>query len=161
MNYYQSVSRRNKSVGRWFLPLIVLFVVLLDQASKSLISYYLNNFQSIPVIPDIFHLTLIHNTGIAFGMFHGGSKLLLTVIIIGVSFLFYLAYKMRNETPIFKLGLGFVLGGAVGNLIDRLTCGSVIDFLDFRIWPVFNLADSFITIGVGILILTVLLGRKS
>lgn len=126
-----------------------------------MITYLMADYQSIPVIANVFHLTLIHNTGIAFGLFHGGSKFLLGAILIGVVILFYLAYKMRNESMVFRLSLGFILGGAIGNLIDRLTQRAVIDFLDFRIWPVFNLADSFITVGVFILIISILKGHRA
>lgn len=143
----------------WFLPLIVLLVVCLDQASKSCMMYFLRSAESLPVIPNIFSLTLVHNTGIAFGFFHGGSKWLLPAIFLGISILVYLTFKMRNEPLLFRLSFGLVLGGAIGNVIDRLTQGAVIDFLDFHVWPVFNLADSFITVGVSILILLILKGK--
>ncbi len=145
----------------WFLPLIVLLVIAVDQASKAVALYTLNEYETIPLIPNFFHLTLVHNTGIAFGLFHGGSKLLLLAILAGILILFFLAVKMRNESILHRLCLGFILGGAVGNLIDRLTRGAVIDFLDFRIWPVFNLADSFITVGVIILIFSIIKTRKT
>lgn len=151
----------SRVASSWFLPLVVLLVVCLDQASKAIMMYYLRDFESIPVIPNFFYLTLVHNTGIAFGFFHGGSRLLLAAIFIGILFLLYLTFKMRNESLVFRLSFGFVLGGAIGNLIDRLTQGAVIDFLDFRVWPVFNLADSFITVGVAILILSVLKGKRA
>ena len=144
-------------ISSWFLPLVVLLVICLDQASKAIMMYYLRDFESIPVIPNIFYLTLVHNTGIAFGLFHGGSKILLAAIFIGILILFFLTFKMRNESFTFRLCFGFILGGAIGNLIDRLTQGAVIDFLDFRVWPVFNLADSFITIEVFVLILIFLM----
>jgi len=150
-----------RSPSVWFLPLIVFLVIAIDQASKSCITYWMGNFDSIPVIQGIFNLTLVHNTGIAFGLFHGGSKILLAAILIGIVILFWFAFKLRNESVVFRLALGFILGGAIGNLIDRLTQGAVVDFLDFRIWPVFNLADSFITVGVFILIITILKGKRA
>ena len=146
----------HKIASSWFLPLIALFVICIDQASKSLMLYNLKDLESIPMIPNVFHLTLVHNTGIAFGLFNGGSRGLLAAICIGIGILFFLAFKMRNEPLVFRLSLGFILGGAIGNLIDRMTQGAVIDFLDFRVWPVFNMADSFITVGVFILILTII-----
>lgn len=123
--------------------------------------YYLRDTESLPVISNIFHLTLVRNTGIAFGFFHGGSKWLLAAIFLGILVLFYLTFQMRNELLMFRLSFGFVLGGALGNVIDRMTQGAVIDFLDFRIWPVFNLADSFITVGVSILVLLILKGKRA
>ena len=147
-------------MSSWFLPLVTFLVVLLDQTSKFYLLGWLRDYQSISVIPNVFHLTLVHNTGIAFGLFHGGSPLLLAAIIIGICVLIYISFKMRNEPALFRLSFGFVLGGAIGNLIDRLVRGAVVDFLDFRVWPVFNVADSFISIGVGLLILN-MLGKKN
>ncbi|MBI4398073.1 MAG: signal peptidase II [Candidatus Omnitrophica bacterium] len=139
----------------WFLPLVAVLVLCLDQASKAVVLYFLSDHQSVPVIPQIFYLTLVRNTGIAFGFFHGGSPLLFAAIVVGILVLSLLAFSMRSESFSRRLALGFILGGAVGNLTDRLTRGAVVDFLDFRIWPVFNVADSLITVGVGILIITI------
>ena len=147
-------------MSSWFLPLVSLFVVLADQTSKLYLLARLNDYQSIPVIPNIFHLTLVRNTGIAFGLFHGGSPVLLAAILLGIFILAYLSFKMRRESVLFRLSFGFILGGAIGNLIDRLVRGAVVDFLDFRIWPVFNVADSFITIGVGLLMINILFCRS-
>lgn len=142
------------------IVLIGILVVIADQLSKLFLSRVLLLNESIPIIKNIFHLTLIHNTGIAFGVLKGNSKIILVVTIIGLGLIVYslkkdlLASKHSlNPKALFikKLSIGFIFGGAVGNMIDRLRLGYVIDFLDFRIWPVFNLADSFITIGAVIL----------
>lgn len=146
---------------QWLLPFVVVLVVLLDQISKWIVILSLLENQSIAMIPGFFHLTLIHNKGIAFGLFHEGAWLLLAAIFLGILVLIFLAYKTRQESFLFRMSFAFVLGGAIGNLIDRLARGAVVDFLDFRIWPVFNLADSFITVGVFILIVTLLKGRHA
>ncbi len=101
-----------------------------------------------PVLPGIFHLTLIHNTGVAFGLLKGSGLLVtLGTLALILWLCWFLARGSAFKGPLFTLGVGLVLGGAIGNLIDRLRVGAVIDFLDFRIWPVFNVADSCITIG--------------
>ena len=101
-----------------------------------------------PILPNVFHLTLVHNTGVAFGLMRN-SGLLVTIGTIGVILFFcwFLARGAALQGKLFGFSSSLILGGAIGNLIDRLRVGAVIDFLDFRIWPVFNLADSCITVG--------------
>ncbi|MFC1646310.1 signal peptidase II [Candidatus Omnitrophota bacterium] len=148
---------------------IGILVVVLDQLSKLIFSRILPFNYSIPVIENIFHLTLIHNTGIAFGALRGNSKTILIVTLIGLGLIVYslrkdllnLKYSLSPNTLfIRKLAIGFIIGGAIGNMIDRIRLGYVIDFLDFRIWPVFNLADSFITIGAVILFWNLFISDK-
>lgn len=102
-------------------------------------------------------MTLVHNTGIAFGLFRDQGLLFIIVPIIAVVILLvYNIYYYRQTGSLSKLyilGFSLILGGAIGNLIDRLTLGYVIDFIDLRVWPVFNVADSAITIGTIIIIL--------
>lgn len=139
--------------------LICILVIVFDQLSKVVLSSILTLNQSISIINNCFHLTLIHNTGIAFGMLKGSSNIILIVTIIGLILIArslkndFLKDNLVNKKVLFirKVAIGFILGGAIGNMIDRFRVGYVIDFLDFRIWPVFNLADSFITIGAVIL----------
>ena len=104
-----------------------------------------------PLLPGVLHLTYVQNTGAAFGLFRGcaGLFIALAVVIAGwVS----VELSQRPHPTLGRVGLSLILGGAVGNLIDRARLGSVIDFIDLRVWPVFNLADSAITIGVGLLL---------
>jgi len=103
---------------------------------------------SIPVLNNILHITLVRNTGAAFGIFSSYPHLFVVAAVIAAGFvLFFLVWRraLLNNTEI--IALCFVLGGTLGNLTDRLRVGYVIDFIDFRVWPVFNVADSFITIG--------------
>ena len=107
---------------------------------------------STPVIKNIFHITVIENTGAAFGILHGKTTLL---IFAGVIFMLVFLLFMKNEekkTLMFNISCGLILGGALSNLYDRIFLGFVIDYIDLRIWPVFNLSDSCITVGAFLLI---------
>lgn len=133
---------------------ISLAVFILDQASKYLIMANMTLGQSIPVITDIFHITYIRNPGAAFGLMAHRTSFFIAVsilVVLGIIF-FYKKYggKVKGTLPV---TLGLIAGGAMGNLADRVRFGEVIDFLDFRIWPVFNLADSAIVIGAGLLMI--------
>jgi|TARA_Y100000310_G_C20532196_1_gene739058 signal peptidase II len=124
-----------------------LLAVLVDQVSKFLISSNLSLNKSVPIINKVFHLTYIQNTGAGFGILKDQTFLLVLVSIMVIGFILYYITTIGNDRKL-QILVGIVLGGTVGNLIDRLAYGSVIDFLDFRIWPIFNFADSFVTIGV-------------
>lgn len=140
--------------------IVALMIFLLDQATKHVALQALKLGESVPVIQSVFHLTLVRNEGIAFGYFdHFGIWL---VILIAVCIAVLLIYSLRlpGQDVYHRLAYGLVLGGAVGNLMDRVRFGHVVDFLDFRIWPVFNVADTFITIGVSLLILSVMKGSS-
>ena len=108
-------------------------------------------YDSIPIIPPVFYLTYIQNPGAAFGMMarQTGFFILTTILIIVVTLFFY---RKILQSTLLQLEIGLIIGGALGNLIDRIRFKQVVDFLDFRIWPVFNLADTAILIGVGLLI---------
>ena len=129
-----------------FIPLISFFVILLDQLTKYLTSRYMQLNQSIPLINKILHLTYIQNTGAGFGILKGWNTLLIFISLIVIGIILFNLDKIIKEKSIY-LPIALVLGGAVGNLIDRIFFGYVIDFIDFRIWPAFNVADSAITIG--------------
>ncbi len=136
--------------------LVIAFVTFLDQFTKFLALRYLPDGDTVPVIDNIFHLTLVHNRGIAFGFFRDHPQLLFALITVSLLFLFIWGMRMREGTAAHRIGLALILGGAFGNWLDRLRHGAVIDFLDFRIWPVFNGADSAITIGVAIFVFLIL-----
>ena len=134
-------------------------VVVIDQFTKFLALSWLKPKGSIHLIPGIFHLTFVENTGIAFGFFQGHPEVLSYVIMASVLCLLCGSWFLRNQKVAERVAYGFIVGGAAGNLIDRVRFQHVIDFLDFRIWPVFNGADSFITIGVCLFIYFALRGR--
>ncbi|MFX4261454.1 signal peptidase II [Pelotomaculum propionicicum] len=130
---------------------IILAVLLVDQGTKAAVQMLMYQGESISVLPPVFYLTYIMNPGAAFGILPNQKALFITtglLLVIGV----LAGYrKMPPEKKILRNGLGLVLGGALGNLVDRLRFGRVVDFLDFRVWPVFNLADTAIFIGVCLL----------
>ncbi len=134
------------------------FIVFSDQLTKFLIKQNFQLNQSIPIIKNILHLTYVTNTGSAFGLFKelNWFFVLFSVIVI-IAIFYYIKNIIKNE-KFLQLAVGLLLGGTIGNLIDRIAYGAVIDFIDFRIWPVFNIADSAVTIGIIILI--VLLWRN-
>lgn len=124
---------------------------MLDRAAKLAALHFLSD--SVPVIPGIFHLTLVHNYGIAFGLFAQLPWLLLIVVSLSIILLAWAAHRPAFRRPLEQIVFGLILGGAFGNWLDRIQYGAVIDFLDFRVWPVFNLADTAISVGVGIYLL--------
>ncbi|MFZ5907785.1 MAG: signal peptidase II [Nitrospirota bacterium] len=142
-----------------YVSLIVLAVIALDQITKLLIIQHVSPFESIRVLP-FFHIVHVENTGAAFGSFRGlGSGFFIAVSVAAICFVIYLL--TRNAYS--RVGLSLVLGGAIGNLIDRLLYGKVIDFLDFFAgsfhWPAFNVADSALTVGISVILLTALLRK--
>ena len=125
-------------------------VLAADQISKYMVRANMRPYESIPVIKNIFHLTYVNNTGAAFSMLRG-KILFFTVFSSAVIIaLVYALIKLPLEKRI-RLLLALIIGGATGNLIDRVRFGYVVDFLDFRVWPVFNIADCAIVVGVAIL----------
>jgi len=130
--------------------LIIGFILLLDQSTKFLAQQALSLGQSFPLIKGFLHLSLVHNTGAAFGIFKNQTILFVLISLFAVIFLALFYRKISGGNMLLKLASALVLAGALGNLIDRLRFGYVIDFVDFRIWPVFNVADSCITIGTCI-----------
>lgn len=141
----------------WFAGAMILFIVFLDQISKLFFLKVLLPGESIPVIRNIFHFTLVHNTGIAFGLFKSQGVLFLIVSLVAIVVFGWLLYhQAKTQTLLWttRLAFSFIIGGALGNFLDRLQYGFVVDFIDFRVWPVFNIADSAITLGALILVLT-------
>ena len=132
-------------------------MVLADQISKTVIRSTMTLYESITVIPGFFHLTYITNDGMAFGInFPFGIYIFSAISIILTIILFYYLWSIRYESILIRSGVAMILAGAIGNLIDRLFLGEVVDFLDFMIgdlhWYVFNFADSYVTIGMGIIL---------
>ena len=134
-----------------FVFSVALVIVVLDQLTKFLVRQNIKLNESIPVVKNIFYLSYVTNTGSAFSLFQG-INIVFIFISFGVIFgILYSLKKIKEKNKQFALGL--LLGGAVGNLIDRLLFGHVTDFLDFRIWPVFNVADSAITVSIVMLVI--------
>lgn len=130
---------------------IVFFLILADQAIKFLVVSLMELGESIPVFAGIFHITYIENPGAAFGLFANQRLVFIVAGILVIAAVCLMYRRLMSEKAIIRWGVALLLGGAVGNLIDRLRIGGVIDFLDFRIWPVFNIADIGICVGVALL----------
>lgn len=135
--------------------LTVCLIIFLDRITKNFFSEFLSLGETLPVIRNIIHMTLVHNTGIAFGLFKDQGIVFIIIPIIASALLVYnVYYYSRFEDQISELyiiGFSLILGGAIGNLIDRVIYGYVIDFVDLQIWPVFNVADAAITVGALII----------
>jgi signal peptidase II len=142
------------------LVLIWLAIILIsDQLTKFIVDQSMPLHHSIPVIDDLFSLTYIRNTGAAFGIFAGSAAafrlpFLIVFSLVAIGFVIVMLRRLPERETGLITALAFILGGAVGNLIDRVFYGEVIDFLDFYWgryhWPAFNVADSFISVGVCI-----------
>jgi len=146
--------------------LIALAVILLDRATKVLIIQTLRLGQGIPVIPGFFDIVFVLNPGAAFGFLATLSEqvrnpLFILISVVAVILIIFYHTRYLRSHRLVSVALGLVLGGAVGNLIDRLRYGMVVDFLDVHVgqyhWPAFNVADSAISIGVSLMILDMLL----
>ncbi len=138
----------------------LVIVLILDQLSKFYICRGLSLGRSVPVFKDIFHLSLVYNTGSVFGLFRGKNSLFIIFSLGIISFIFRdYSLNKHSYTQEKRLAFGLILGGALGNLLDRLRLGYIVDFLDFRVWPVFNLADSAITIGVFLLAIDLIVNK--
>jgi signal peptidase II len=150
----------------WVLLIFCFGILFLDQLTKSMIVQRLPLYQRVEVIPGFFNIIHVRNTGGAFGIFGGekgglGSILFVVVSVIAVGAIIFFFIKIRETERTLALSFSLVLSGAMGNLIDRLRYGEVVDFLDFHLstyhWPAFNVADSAICIGIGLMALELLI----
>ena len=153
----------------WVLLVFCIGILLMDRWTKTLVVQKLALYQRAEVIRGFFNLTHVRNTGGAFGIFGGeksgfGSLLFVIISLIAIGAIIYLFMKIREGEKTLALSFSLILSGAIGNLIDRLHYGEVIDFLDFHIaayhWPAFNVADSAICIGIGLVALELLIRDK-
>lgn len=133
----------------------VLAVVGIDRLSKAFFAHLLSLNESIALIKGVVHFTLVHNTGIAFGLFKDCGAVFFVIPLILTGLLIYNVYYYRDReySRTYIMAFSLILGGAIGNLIDRIFLGHVVDFIDLRVWPVFNVADSAITVGAVIILL--------
>jgi signal peptidase II len=155
---------------RALFALISAAVLLLDQGTKRLVTAAMSLHSSVEVIPNLFHLTLVTNRGALFGLLHDlpdpyRSMLFTLVPLMAIGLIVFFQLRTTVQDTLAHTGLALILGGALGNLVDRIRLGHVIDFLDVFIgdhhWPAFNAADSSICIGVSLLILDLMLsGRR-
>ena len=135
----------------WIIWLVALLVFWADFFVKVYFKTYLAG-QSIPVIPKILYFTVVFNKGAAFGILRGQTNFLIFIGLIFILFLVIFVIRERKHKMVGLIAYGMILGGAISNFYDRIFLGYVIDYIDFKVWPVFNLSDSCITVGAGILI---------
>lgn len=134
--------------------IIIVFVVALDQLTKYLIKTNLDLNSTIPLLDGIFHITYIQNSGAAFSMFQNKTGFLIAMQLIVITIvLVYLIKRQKKEHWCLLVSLSLIAAGGIGNLIDRAMNGYVVDFLDFRFWPIFNVADISVCVGCGLLVL--------
>ena len=127
-------------------------LAIADQLLKKLFSGTMQLGESIPVLPGIFHLTYIQNPGAAFGLFENQTLFFIVIAAFLLAFLAFAYKELAAQGVWVRFGMSLLAGGAVGNLLDRVRLGAVIDYLDFRIWPIFNLADIGICLGAALIV---------
>lgn len=144
------------------MPYVILFLLLTlaDQYTKLKVQQHMFYGQSIPILDGIFHLTYVQNTGGAFGILRNRAPLFIIASVIIIFFMIYILLREGNKGRFIKIIFTIILAGAVSNLIDRVRLGYVVDFLDFMVWPVFNIADASITVGMILLLLHSVLKKE-
>ena len=147
--------------------LLALFVILLDRWTKHLVALRISMYDHIQIIPGFFRITHTENTGAAFSLFadspsHWKTTMLISFSVVAMIVVSILLWKQSRALTMTGIALSLILGGAVGNLWDRVASGRVVDFLDVYYksyhWPVFNLADSAIVVGASLLVLEIVFG---
>ena len=156
-----SVAERSLAAqaSQWAgLGAVVIAAIAADQLTKQIVSSQLTLDEALHVVGP-FSIHHVQNSGIAFGLFASATPVVtaLTAIAVGWMLVFFARSGARH--PVLPVALGLLIGGSTSNLIDRIRLGHVTDFLDLRYWPAFNLADSFIVVGVGILFVALMLGE--
>lgn len=143
--------------------IIIALVLISDQVVKGLVTGSMAVGQSIPLIDKVFYLTYVQNTGAAFSNFEGQRILLISVTSVMIAALiFYLVKKRHDEHWTLLAALALIIAGGLGNLLDRIRLGYVVDMFDFQFWPVFNIADIGVCVGCGFMVLYVFIsGREN
>ena len=137
-------------------------VIFLDQITKWLTVINLDLGESFPLIENVFHFTYVQNRGAAFGILKDQRWVFLIISTVAIVAMFIMLWKSRKDSKLLCIAISMIIGGGIGNMIDRCLLGYVIDFLDFTLinFAVFNVADSFVCIGVGLFILELIFEMK-
>ncbi|MDW7672907.1 MAG: signal peptidase II [Bacillota bacterium] len=130
---------------------VAAVIFIIDRSTKYLVVANMSPGQSIPILENIFHLTYVLNPGAAFGLFAYQTMFFILIAVLVVGVILYFNWTLPAGKQFLRIGLALQLGGSLGNLLDRIQSGYVVDFFDFRVWPVFNIADIAIVTGVVIL----------
>ncbi|MFL5924501.1 MAG: signal peptidase II, partial [Gaiellaceae bacterium] len=145
--------------AQWLaLAAIALAAVVADQVTKHVVAANLRLGEGLHAVGP-FSIRHVENSGIAFGLFSNATAAVIVVTAVAIAWMLVYFARSGARHPVLPVALGLVIGGSVSNLADRVRLGFVTDFLDFRYWPAFNLADSFIVVGVSILFLALLIGE--
>ena len=145
----------------WLVVILFVSTLVLDQYTKWLVVSHMELSESIPIINNVFHLTYVRNSGAAWGILQNQTTFFIIVssfAIIGLLLFFY--YNRHENTRLVEVAISLILSGAIGNLIDRVKDRSVVDFFDARIFPIFNVADVAICVGVGLFLLDAFMEEK-
>jgi signal peptidase II len=149
-----------RKTGWWVLPVVALATVALDQFTKYLVVTNLALYESwapIPALSSVLEIHYVTNNGAAFGLFQNGSLFFMIVAVIVSAVILIYSRHLPHGQWLLRVALGLMLGGALGNFIDRLRLGGqVIDFVDTHFWPIWNVADASIVVGVGLMALVLL-----
>jgi signal peptidase II len=140
--------------------LITSIVILIDQYTKYIVRHNFIEGKSVKLLNNVVYLTYVKNQGAAFGMLQGGRWIFVAIALIVIVFML-LSIKFIVANNVLLIGSSLLMGGIIGNAIDRVFLGFVTDFIDFRFWPVFNVADSAVDIGLGIIVLYFVLYEKN
>ena len=157
-----SVAERPLAAGLWQwigLAAVALAALGADQLTKAVVSDRLALDEGVQVIGP-FSIHHVQNSGIAFGLFSSATAIVIVLTAVAVAWMLVFFARSGSRHPLLPAALGLVIGGSVSNLIDRIRLGHVTDFLDFKYWPAFNLADSFIVIGVVMLFVVLLFSDR-
>jgi len=149
-----SIAERSLAAQRshWLgLGAVVAAALAADQLTKALVAGTLDLGESVQVVGP-FSIHHVHNSGIAFGLFASATSVVIVLTTVAVAWMVFFFARSGARHPVLPAAVGLLIGGSVSNLIDRIRLGHVVDFLDLRFWPAFNLADSFIVAGVAILV---------
>ena len=152
------ISAAERSLGAGWTQWSSLFAVALaaigaDQLTKGIVTSRLGLYDEVHVAGPL-SIHHVQNSGIAFGLFASATAVVILLTTAAVAWMLYFFARSGSRHPVLPIALGLVIGGSVSNLVDRVRLGHVTDFLDFKFWPAFNLADTFIVVGVAILLLT-------
>ena len=142
-----------------FAPIVAL-VIGADQATKAAVRAGMEVGESVPLINGVLSLTHVSNTGAAFGLFQGSVPFFIVMAVAVLGTIAWVLWRYRGNGALFATSLSLIFGGAAGNLIDRAAAGRVTDFIDVPIWPVFNVADIALDVGVALLILYIIVHRN-
>jgi signal peptidase II len=164
-NALRPISAAERSLaagpGQWLALLAVaVSAIFADQLTKQVVGRTLSVGESVELVGP-FSIHHVENSGIAFGLFASRTTLVIAVTAIAVAWMLWFFARSGRRHPVLPVGLGLVLGGSIANLIDRVRLGRVTDFLDLEAWPAFNLADTFIVVGVAILFVALVLVDRS